>query len=80
MNSNVLGELSKIDKEIKVATAEKNQAEGARQSIVNNMEASYKISTMADAKKYIADKEKELADLVAEIESKFEDLQENYSW
>lgn len=80
MNSNVLGEMDKIDREIKSATAEKNQAEGARKSVIKNMEESYSVTTMPEAKQYVDDKDKELADLVREIESKFKDLQENYSW
>ena len=80
MNSNVLGELDKIDREIKSATAEKNQAEGARKSVVKNIEESYSVTTIPEAKQYVDDKDKELADLAQEIDSKFKDLQENYSW
>ncbi len=80
MNKDILGELSKVDREIKSATAEKNQAEGARKSIITNMEKSYSVTTMPQAKQYVDDKDKELADLAQEIDSKFKDLQENYSW
>lgn len=76
----VLEELNKIDREIRQANREKDQAEGAKKSILENMKKAYGVSTKKEAKKKIQEMEKEMDKLVDEIEAKFTDLQENYSW
>ena len=78
--SNVLKELEKIERELKQATAEKNQAEGAKKSILSGMKKSYDVETVDQAKGLLEGMEKEQEDIANQIETKFEDLQEDYSW
>lgn len=78
--NNILLELDKINKEIKTAVAEKNQAEGAKKSIVSNIKKSYGVETKKEIDAEMDEMERQLNNLGVKIESKFKDLQENYSW
>jgi chorismate synthase len=78
--NNILDQLDKIDKEIKKATAEKNQMAGALSNIISNIKKSYGVETDQEIKAKIEEMSKELDSIGTKIETKFEDLQENYSW
>jgi hypothetical protein len=77
---NILLELDAIGVSIEQATADKNKAKGAKESIVSNIKKSYGVETKEEIEAEIDDMDRRLNNLGVKIESKFKDLQENYSW
>ena len=78
--TDILRELDKIGREIEQATADKNKAKGARESIVSNVKKNYGVETDEEIEAKIEEMDEELKTIGSKIESKFEDLEENYSW
>jgi hypothetical protein len=78
--TNILKELDNIKEEIEQATAEKNRARGAKENIVSNMKKTYGVETPKEIEAKIKEMTTELETIGAKIESKFKDLQDNYTW
>lgn len=73
-------QLDKIESEIQAANTEKNQAEGAVKQIRDSIKKTFKISTDKEIRTKIKQLEGQLDSISTEIETKFQELQENYSW
>ena len=77
---NILNELKRIEREMASATAEKNQAEGAKKNILSALEQNFNTTTLAEADEKLNEIGMDLEEGGESIEAKFKDLQENYSW
>jgi len=78
--TNILLELDAIKVSIEHATADKNKAKGAKESIVSNIKKTYGVETKVQIDAMITTMSVELETMGTKIETKFKDLQENYSW
>ena len=78
--TDILKELDKVGREIEQATADKNQAMGAKANIVSSITKNYGVETAKEIEDKLKGMEKELKTIGTKIETKFKDLQENYSW
>ncbi len=78
--ANILLELDAVKVSIERATADKNIAKGAKESIVSNIKKTYEVEEAMQIEILLERMAKELETLGTEIETKFKDLQENYSW
>ena len=76
----ILKELNKIGTEIDTATAEKNQALGAKKNITSAMESNFGATTLDKAEEKLSEMGKKLEKIGSQIEDKFTDLAEDYSW
>jgi chorismate synthase len=76
----ILKELGNIGREIEQATADKNQAMGAKANIVSSITKNYGVETAEEIEAKIEEMVEELETIGTKIETKFKDLQENYSW
>ena len=77
---NILLELDAVKVSIERATADKNKAKGAKETIVSNIKKNYRVETKEEIEAELDDMDRMLNNLGVKIESKFKDLQENYSW
>jgi len=80
VTNNILLELDAVGVSIEQAEADKNKAKGAKESIVSNIRESYGVETKKEIEGELDDMDRQLNNLSVKIESKFKDLQENYSW
>jgi hypothetical protein len=78
--TDILKELDKIGGEIEQATADKNQAMGAKANIISSITKNYGVETAEEIEAELDDMDRKLNNISVKIESKFKDLQENYSW
>ena len=77
---NILLELDAIKVSIEQAAADKNRAEGAKGNIILNIKKNYAVETEEGIKTILNKIDRELETIFTLIETKFKDLQENYSW
>jgi hypothetical protein len=78
--TDILRELDNIGEEIEQATADKNKAKGAKENIVSNIKINYGVEGEEEIIAEMDEMERKLNNLTVKIESKFKDLQENYTW
>ena len=78
--TDILKELDKIGEEIEQATADKNKAKGAKENVISSIKKNYGVEAAKEVEAELDKMEKELETIGAKIETKFKDLQENYSW
>ncbi len=78
--TDILKELDKVGAEIEQATADKNRAKGAKENIVSTIKKSYGVEAAKEIEAKIGEMAEELETIGTKIETKFKDLQENYSW
>ena len=76
----IIQELQKVKAEIKSAKEDKLRAEGAEKSITANMANKFNVPDENAADVEIKRMMDELEDLAIQIENKYIDLEENYSW
>ncbi|KXH69828.1 MAG: hypothetical protein AM326_01775 [Candidatus Thorarchaeota archaeon SMTZ-45] len=76
----ILKELDKIEQEIKSAKFDRSRAEGAIEQMMKGIEKTFGVTTKEQIKDKISELAEELDSVGTQIETKFEDLQENYSW
>ena len=80
MKDKLLKELDNIDQEIKSANVEKNQSEGALKMLREGIKKNFDVETNVEIDTKLTELGTELEDIADQIETKFKDLQENYSW
>lgn len=76
---NILQQIEHLDREIERSTREMNQAEGKKEAKIEVLKKEFGV-TPKQADKRVKEMEAALEKIVAEIETKFEALQEEYSW
>jgi len=80
LKDKLLKELDNIDQEIKSANVEKNQSEGALKMLREGIKKNFDVETNVEIDTKLTELGTELEDIADQIETKFKDLQENYSW
>ena len=80
MINNILDKLNEIGREIEKATGEMNRFSGALENIKSNIKKTYGVETDKEIEAKIEEMTEELDSIGTKIETKFEDLQNDYSW
>ena len=78
--TNILRQLDNLARQIESAKTEKSEAQGARKSILESMKKEYGVEDLAGAESELNSMSEEMRRIAEQIETKFTDLQENYSW
>ena len=78
--TNILRQLDKLARQIEYAKTEKSEAQGARKSILESMKKEYNVEDLAGAESELSSISEKMRRVAEQIETKFTDLQENYSW
>ena len=78
--TDILKELDKVGREIEQATGDKNRAQGAKENVISSIKKNYGVEAAKEVEAELNKMEKELKTIGTKIETKFKDLQENYSW
>lgn len=80
MINNILDKLNEIGREIEKATGEMNRFKGALENMKSNIKKAYGVETDEEIEAKIEEMDEELDTIGTKIETKFEELQNDYSW